>query len=107
MPEFGIFMELIDKKVLLIDDKRNGNYVIARTYESGIFLLTSCKWNTVILDHDLGCFKDGKEYTGYDILCFLEEHSEYLPEEITLITANAAVREKMQKLINKLYELDS
>jgi len=97
-------MENTDKKVLLIDDQRNlGNYVIARTYDSGIFLLQLCKWDLLLLDHDLGCFKDGREYSGYDILCFLEEHPEHLPKEIKLVTSNGSVIKKMQQVINKLY----
>jgi citrate synthase len=91
------------QKILLIDDSRNGNYVIARTYDAGIYLLTSCQWDILYLDHDLGCFIDGKEYTGYNILCWLEENHKYLPGKIMLITSNGAVREKMQNLINKLY----
>ncbi len=57
----------------------------------------------MLLDHDLGCFKDGREWTGYDVLCFLEEHTEYLPGKIQLVTANASARPKMQQVINKLY----
>ncbi len=91
-------------KILLIDDCREiGNFVIARTYEAGVFLLQLCKWDIVYLDHDLGCYKDGKEQSGYDVMCWLEEHPEHLPERIELVTSNPAGRQRMQQVINKLY----
>ena len=91
------------KKILLIDDTRNLSEIIARTYDSGIFLLQLYKWDLLLLDHDLGCFKDGKEYTGYDILCWLEEHPEHLPKEIKLVTKNPVGKKRMEQVIKKLY----
>lgn len=92
-------------KTLLIDDKRDiSSGCIARTYDNGILLLTSCRWDKLLLDHDLGCFKNGKEMTGYDILCFLEEHPKYLPGKIELVTDNPVGRKKMQQVIDKLYD---
>jgi len=91
-------------RILLIDDERNLEATaIARTYDSGIFLLKLYTWDLLLLDHDLGCFKDGREWSGYDILCFLEEHTEYLPTKIELVTSNGAVIKKMNQVINKLY----
>jgi len=91
-------------KVLLIDDCRDiCDFVIARTYEAGVFLLRKCDWDLLLLDHDLGCFENGKEYTGYDILCWLEKHPKRLPKEIRVVSSNPPARQKMELVIKKLY----
>ncbi len=92
--------------ILLIDDKRNFEVAThtARSYIEGILALQSQPWNLVMLDHDLADFYNGKEYTGYDILCWLEQNQQYLPEEIVLVTDNASVRQKMQLVIDKMYD---
>jgi CheY-like chemotaxis protein len=90
--------------ILLIDDKRNINAdYIARNYNDAIEALqmSSC-WDLVMLDHDLGDFEDGKERTGYDILCWLEQNPEYIPKEILIITDNASAYMKMKKVADKL-----
>ncbi len=94
-------------KILLIDDKRNLEVAThtARSYIEGILLLQSEPFDLVLLDHDLGDFHNGKEYTGYDILCWLEQNQQYLPEEIVLVTDNASARQKMQLVIDKIYNL--
>ena len=63
-------------RTLLIDDVRTLKaHRIARTYDEGIKALTEESWDILLLDHDLGCFdENGREWTGYDILCFLEEN---------------------------------
>jgi hypothetical protein len=89
---------------LLIDDIRNlPADAVARTYDAGIALLKSQKWNILLLDHDLGDYKDGKERTGYDILCWLEEHPEYLPGGIVIVTDNASAYSRMKLVRKKLY----
>jgi len=89
---------------LLIDDVRTMPVdKIVRTYDEGIQALQENKWDIVWLDHDLGCFKDGKEYTGYTILCWLEENPRFLPRSIRLITSNPVGRARMQMVIDKLY----
>lgn len=57
--------------ILLIDDKRNLEVAthIARSYLEGVLALQSQHFDLVLLDHDLADFYNGKEYTGYDILC--------------------------------------
>ncbi len=91
--------------ILLIDDKRESIIAthIARTYIEGILALQSEHFGLLLLDHDLADFYNGKEYTGYDILCWLEQNQQYLPEEIVLVTDNASVRQKMQLVIDKMY----
>lgn len=89
---------------LLIDDVRTMPVdKIVRTYDEGIQALQENKWDIVWLDHDLGCFKDGKEYTGYTILCWLEENPRFLPKNIRLVTSNPVGRARMQMVIDKLY----
>jgi len=93
-------------RVLLIDDIRDLTAtVVARNYFDGIdHLKDNGPWDLLLLDHDLASFDDnGREKTGYDIMCFLEEFQEYLPKEIQLVTANPVGRDRMQKVIDKLY----
>ncbi len=91
---------------LLIDDMRNRDVDrIARTYDDGILALEKeGPWDVLYLDHDLGCFSEGKEYTGYDVLCWIEAFPEFAPKKIELVTSNPAVRIKMLQTIEKIYE---
>lgn len=93
-------------RVLLIDDMRNirADYV-ARTFDDGVYaLLNEGPWEILYLDHDLG---DPLPYkTGYDIINFLEANQSLLPKKIVLVTDNPVGRQKMQKVINRLYGRD-
>ena len=102
-------------KTLLIDDERSVEFVnhkwsvqvtdVARTFAEGINTLKAGEIDTLLLDHDLACFdEDGNELTGYKIMLFLEEHPEYLPKRILLVTSNPVGRAKMQTVIDKLFE---
>jgi len=90
-------------RALLIDDMRNirADYV-ARTFDDGVYaLLNEGPWEILYLDHDLG---DPVPYkTGYDIINFLEANPVLLPKKIILVTDNPVGRQKMQKVINRLY----
>ncbi len=55
------------------------------------------------LDIDGNFSYEIKEYTGYDVLCWLEQHPEHLPKKITLVTSNPVGRMRMQSLIERLY----
>lgn len=91
---------------LVIDDKRTipNAEATARTYQEGIKFLQQKKWSKLYLDHDLGCFDEhGREWTGYDVLCWLEVNQQYLPVSIVLLTNNGSVLQKMMRLIDKLY----
>ena len=50
----------------------------------------------------MGDFQNEREYTGYDVLCWLEEHPKYIPEKIIVITQNPSAREKMNLVIKKI-----
>lgn len=99
----------MEQKWLLIDDQRNPNdlgceCVIARTFDEGLAALQEGEsYTLLLLDHDLGD-PDPKK-TGWDLLCWLEEHSKHIPERIKIITNNGAVFQKMQKLADKLYKI--
>jgi len=103
-------------KSLLIDDLRvpgdDGNKkniaadcVVARNYADGIKLLQEEHWDVLYLDHDLADFSgaEGKEMTGYHILCWLEEFPQYLPrQEIIIVSDNSSGMIRMRMVIKKL-----
>lgn len=102
-------------KTLLIDDLRDVDFVnntwnvnvtdVARTFAEGINALKAGEIDTLLLDHDLGCYDEEKnELTGYKIMVFLEAHPEYLPKRIILVTSNPVGRAKMQTVIDKLFQ---
>ncbi len=93
------------RKTLIIDDLRvfdikEGDR-IARTFSEGIQALQEGPWDLLLLDHDLG--DPDPRHTGYDVLCWLEQSPQFLPQEIQLITMNPVGRQKMKLVINKLY----
>lgn len=93
-------------RTLLIDDMRI--MAVTRTernYDSGINALKEEIWDILFLDHDLGDFcANGRERTGYDILCWLEEHIQYLPKRIHIVSQNNVGRDRMKVVVDKLYE---
>ena len=105
-------------RILLIDDMRDIDSqvrkylnveswtgVVERTYDSGISALKELgPWDILFLDHDLASFDEGgREKTGYDVICFLEANSEFLPKKIIIVSANPVGRQKMQTVIDRLY----
>ena len=101
-------------RILLIDDVREyaSPCVVARTYRDGILALQHMSpWDELWLDHDLGAIErqyteTGRELTGYDVLCWLEQNPSFLPKKIILVTSNPVGRDRMEKLIKKLYLVD-
>lgn len=91
--------------ILLIDDERDIEaHAIARNYFDGIKLLESQHWSLLLLDHDLASFEEnGRERTGYDVVCWLEQNPQHLPDKIELVTSNPVGRQRMQQVINSLY----
>ena len=74
------------KRTLLIDDTRNLPATLtARDYNTGIEALKTGGWDLLLLDHDLASFDDdGRERTGYDVMCWLEENPQFLPGKVAL-----------------------
>ncbi len=91
------------EKILWVDDIREPIWECtkAKTYSQAIEALEKELFDYLYLDHDLGN-QDGKK-TGYDILCWLECHTDRLPKEIILITGNPSGRERMELVVKKLY----
>ncbi|MCX6745197.1 MAG: hypothetical protein NTX82_06785 [Candidatus Parcubacteria bacterium] len=89
-------------RMLLIDDVRSYANMskIARTFEQGIEALKEGNWDVLYLDHDLG---QPEPKNGYQILCWLEEHLEFLPKQIVLVTSNPVGRQKMEMVLKKLF----
>lgn len=94
------------ERILLIDDCRNLKAdVIARNYEEGIRQLEfNGYWDVLLLDHDLASFNNDKEYTGYDVMCWLEANTEFLPGRIECVSSNPVGRQRIQQVIDKLYK---
>ena len=101
-------------RVLLIDDTRMEDApnilrhvdLIARTYWTGRDALVKMgPWDLLLLDHDLHSYDDqGVEWTGYSIMCFLEEFPELKPGKIEIVSSNPVGRKRMQVVIDKLYK---
>jgi hypothetical protein len=90
-----------------LDDMRKEpkNFILAKTYKECISLLESNNIDILSLDHDLGDFENGKEYTGYDVAMYIVEKQEnesinIWPKEIYMHTANPIGRQNMFSLLN-------
>jgi len=94
-------------RILLIDDIRNLKAdVIARNHDEGLNQLTfNGPWDILLLDHDLASFdEDGIEKTGYDIMCFLEEHPQFVPEDIVCVSGNPVGKKRIEIVVKKIME---
>lgn len=111
-----------NKRTLLIDDLRNLEAdCIARNTFEGIRQLMNGPWETLLLDHDMATWdKNGKEYTGYDVLLWIEEKVHHiaglkvsqseklemidlvLPKNIKLVTDNSSAKQKMMQAIDAI-----
>lgn len=97
---------------LLIDDTRDEAStqirkrldVIARNYWEGIRQLQyNGPWDELYLDHDLASYTDeGKEYTGYDIICWLEENPAYIPPVIKCVSSNPIGAKRINEVIQEM-----
>jgi hypothetical protein len=97
---------------LFVDDVRDApeNWEVARTYQDAITMLSTGNYVEVSLDHDLGCFMNGREYTGYDILLWLINRKQYqyghVPAVIDIHTANPVASEKMLSMVERYWHND-
>ncbi len=92
---------------LWVDDLRPAppGWDWAKTYHEAIARLQEKAYTELSLDHDLGCFEDGREYTGYDILVWLEARQaagEPVPPLIHVHSANPVGVQRMQTVIRGL-----
>jgi hypothetical protein len=90
-------------RTLLIDDVRDlPAQLIARTYDDGIRALELMgPWDVLLLDHDLSDADPTK--TGSRLMNWLEEHPQFLPNQIRLVTSNPVGRKYMEAVIERLY----
>jgi hypothetical protein len=101
--------------ILLIDDLRTAEDAIyqsgvstiskiARTFDEAIKSLDrGLPWKTVILDHDLASYdENGSEKTGYDVVKWLSEHQEALPQQVYLITSSPVGLNNMGSLLERI-----
>jgi hypothetical protein len=74
----------------------------AKTFYDGIVQLRNGGWDRVYVDHELGGRGDE---TGYQILEFLEQHPELIPERLDACSGHsghaAKMWETMQQLMKK------
>lgn len=93
-----LFLVAFNLRHLLIDDERNLRADdIARTYQEGIDFLSKNHYSLLLLDHDLG-----EEKSGYDIMCWLEENQEHLPDKIVCVSSNPPGKKRIDMIIDKL-----
>jgi biopolymer transport protein ExbD len=97
---------------LYLDDSRplpdyyiDSEWVVVRDPFKAVQLLKFEKFNIVSLDHDLTCFTEGKEVTGYAVLKelveYYKERPKYKPNAIIIHSASTADYEKMQNVIKE------
>ena len=92
---------------LFVDDIRKPpkGWDLAKNFTEAISMLTVNFYDELSLDHDLGDIINGREYTGYDILNWLEWRASinaYVPKKIHVHSANPAGVKRMQVVIEKL-----
>jgi len=90
---------------LLIDDQRNlPADKIARTYHERIPALAEQHWEVLLLDHDLGDYSglDGRELTGYDVACWLEQNPQHVPDRVEIVTNNPVGRKRIGLALGRI-----
>ncbi len=107
---------------IFLDDIRPcpEGHIVARNPQAFYFLVTNNfdSITEISMDHDLGHWDDsGKEVTGYDLLCWLEElitsinstrtilgqPTPKIPFAIKVHSSNPVGKQRMEAVINKLY----
>jgi len=99
-------------RTLLIDDLRgfSGVDIIARNYYDGVWELQHHgPWNTLYLDYDFGDTgsydpERGRNMNGHDVLVWLENHPEHMPEMIVIVSDNPSGREQMNRALKSMAE---
>lgn len=86
-------------------------YEWAKTADEAIALLSTGKVTFASLDHDLswehypgsGSQPPYREKTGYDVVCWMEEHDVWPMDGVVVHSMNPVGREKMWAAINRHY----
>lgn len=91
---------------LLIDDARTLEVTqTARNYADGIAALQERQWDVLYLDHDLGDFSgpNGRERTGYDVVCWLEQNPEFMPKKVVVVSSNPVGRSNIAAVLGRFF----
>lgn len=95
---------------LWVDDERpvpGEEWTSARSFHEAILKLELLEFDEVSLDHDLACFYNGKELTGYDVLMWLVERkvegTHHVPVRVYVHSANPVGRDRMQAVIDRYF----
>jgi hypothetical protein len=93
-------------RTLLIDDFRQLKAdFTATTYELGIISLEDYgPWDLLLLDHDLG---EDPPHDGYGIVCWLEQHPQYFPKQVRVVSSNPVGRQNIERVLEKHYTKSS
>lgn len=92
---------------IFLDDIRLGpqDWVTVHTVEETIKCLKTGKVSRLSLDHDLGIDEEGRERTGYEVLCWIEwqviEHG-FVPPILSIHSANPVGHKRMSQVIEKI-----
>jgi hypothetical protein len=99
--------------ILWLDDRRNpaeNGYIgaaWAKTYDEAIASLETGEVELCSLDHDLTMSQTlgltNEEKTGYNVICYMEEHNIWPEQGVLVHSQNAAGRHRMLQVVQKHY----
>jgi hypothetical protein len=82
-------------------------WVWAKTADMAIYLLSQGIVEKASLDHDLTITQTiggkDKEKTGYDVVCWMEEHDIWPPGGVVVHSMNPVGKQKMEQVIRRKY----
>lgn len=82
-------------------------YSWAKTYEEAIAALSTGRVQHASLDHDLGIRSTlgmpTDEKTGYDVVCWMEEHNIWPRHGVRVHSANPVGKTRMEAAIRRAY----
>ena len=93
---------------IFLDDERQAPLGVVRTntVKDTIELLCCCNVLSLSLDHDLDFDDNGKEMSGYDVICWIENMmhtSDYQPpKKIFCHSQNPVGRKRIQVVIDRI-----
>jgi hypothetical protein len=96
-----------------LDDMRAApdGWIHVKTVSECLSYLCSGEVTSISLDHDLGIFENGREWTGYDVLTWIErvqvENGFIPPRDIRVHSANPVAQKKMRLAIDSIKRRDS
>jgi len=94
----------VDDERSLPDDLCEAGWTQSKTFHEALVKLELIEFESLSLDHDLGCFYGYTELTGYHIVLWLVQRKQdglYVPPDIRLHTANPVGRDNMQATIDR------